>query len=179
MRLFQIRLLSLTLISRAYGQEPTWTSKKINDILTVDLPSNYQYEEQDIIKGYIGNIEDEYFSVSYYDTIMKVSNAEDFKISLTGFAQSMTKRVPQGQYQIVLSDTSIGKTKGIFIRFIANADAMYAKNMICYVTLANNHFYSFLSTDPKDSKKEVLKTHFYSMIKFDSEKIIETQYLLD
>lgn len=179
MRHIQILLLSLTLISCVYGQEPTWTRKSINDILTVDLPSNYKYEEQDIIQGYAGNIEDEYFGVSYYNTNTKVSNAEDFKIRLTGFAHGMTKRVQQGQYQIVQSDTSIGSTRGILIKFIANAGATYAKNMICYVTIANDHFYSFLSTDPTVTKKEALKTHFYSMIMFDSDKIKETQYLLD
>jgi len=179
MKNMQLLIMMLALFNSVYGQHAGWSTKKINEILTVDIPTNNKFEEQDIIKGYTGNIDEEYFAVSYYDTAMNVNDAQSFKISLTGFAHGMSKRVSQGEYQVTLSDTSLGNTKGIIIKFIANANATYQQNMVCYVTMANDHFYSFSSTMPTDIKKEALRLRFFNMIKFDAEKIKESKYSLD
>ena len=179
MRYIYLLLSSLILCTSADSQESAWTKKTVNDILTVDLPKEHKFEKQDIIKSFIGTIGEEYFSVSYYDTTMKVSNAEEFRISLTGFAHGLTRRVPQNEYQISLNDTAIGNTKGIFIRFTANSNADYLKDMVCYATMANNHFYSFTSTVPADPKVVNLKTHFFKKIHFEAEKIKETRYQLN
>lgn len=174
----QLLFIILAFPNKTYCQDTTWSNKNINEILKVDLPHGYRYEEQDIIKSYAGNIRGEYFALSYYDTAMNVNDAEKFKISLTGFAHGMSKRVPKEQYEITLTDTSIGNTKGIVIRYLASENAAYAKNLICYVTMANDHFYSFLSTIPTDIKNEKLMKHFFSRINFDTDKIKECKYLV-
>ena len=176
MKKILLLVLSLILVSRAFCQDTAWSAKKINEFLKVDLPANYTYEEQGIVKSYIGNIEQAYFGVSYYDTAMRVKDAESFKISLTGFAHGISKRVQQDEYNITLKDTSVGNTKGLLIRFEPNAKAAYPQRIVYYVTLANDHFYSFLYSMTADVKTDILQRRFLSMIKFDADKIKESTY---
>jgi hypothetical protein len=176
MRHIQLLILSLSLFITANSQDSTWTKRVVNDILILDLPTNHEFEEQDLFKRYTGSIGEAYFNISYHDSSMKVSSEEHFRISLTGLAHGITTQVPQNEYQIYLGDTAIGNTRGIFIKFAANANATYPNDIVSYVTIANSHFYAFTVSIPASSKDVTLKSHFFNMIRFDASKVRETSY---
>lgn len=129
-----------------------------------------------MLKGYTGNLGEEYFGITYYDTAMKVNDAENFKISLTGFANGMRNRVPKEAYEITMKDTSIGNTIGILIYYLPRGNAPYPYIIVCYATLANDHFYSFLATFPITAKNRRWANRFFNSIHFDAEKIKESKY---
>jgi len=172
MRIIKLGLLFIILSTKVFGQDSVWKTKVINQVLTLQLPTKFQYRKSSFIQAFGGKVNANYYALQYYDTtILAIDNEENFQISLTGFISGRLEDPTLKRYDVLVVDTAFGGTKGLFATFTTNDTSEIHKQIYYFVTLANSQYYWFYvyssilnQTNPEidfffNSKYYGLKTH--------------------
>jgi hypothetical protein len=149
-----------------------------NDVLTFDIPSEFDQNESGYVREIGGYIDSSYFGFQFYDTTFQsVKNENEFQISLIGFISGRTEDPALKNYDVTVVDTLLNGKQGLMAFYISANSLEAYKKVSYFVTLANNHFYWFYvySTRLGTSEDEV---HFFRSIKFEKEKLVEKSFKL-
>ena len=170
-------LLSFTFLACiAFSQDSLWTKKQVSEILSFNIPSNFSTSQILFVQEYNGEEGDYVYVVRHYDTTMKVESEERFKVSLIGFVDGMLQDSSLAGYKIIINDTSIGSTKGLFVKLNSRGNQSTFKHIYFYVTIANGHFYVFNALSQATVEKSSQINLFFQSILFDPKKINESSY---
>ncbi len=179
MKTTRLVLLFSIIFLKSFGQDSLWKKSVFNDILTLNLPSDFRYTNSSAVKVYGGELNKDFFGFQYYDTIfLPIENENQFQLSLTGFISGRVSDPALKRYNVLVVDTSIGETKGLMAKFTTSDISETYKQIYYYVTLANNHYYWFYVYSPSLNEFDEIINFFFKSILFDSKKLKEKSFKL-
>jgi len=160
--------------SELFGQTSHWKETRVNEILVVSLPSNYEHSRSSYVDAYNGDINSNYFGLQFYDTVFnKISSERQFQIALTGFITGRLADTTLKDYSIIVRDSSFGKTKGVMVKLKATKPTESYKWIYYYITIANSKFYWFYVYCQSEKDDDLDTRTFFTSIEFDKEKVNE------
>lgn len=179
MKILHLFFLLITTSFKSSGQDSHWEMKSVNGILNFSLPLNSQYTKSQFIKNYTGQLNSDYYTLQYYDTVyLPIENERQFEISLQGFVSGRSSGPALKGYSALIVDTLIGNTNGLFAIYKTKDTAKYYKEQRYYVTIVNNHYYCFFLYSPYVFNENTRADFFFRSIRFEADKIKERNYRL-
>ena len=142
------------------------------------MPHKTNFSKNGNIYTWFGEKNKSIYQADYIDSIVLIPNSNAFKLSLEGFVSGLVVRQPFPKYDIIVNDTLIGKTTGVFVKFGAGDRGLKYKTVFYYITMADHkyHWFSiFNEGDPNEADNE----YFWNSIRFNSDGIRERDFTLD
>jgi len=177
----KIRLLIISLlVFNLSGNTQTlpWETNSFVNVVSFKLPSP-SHDESTFNKVFNGIQDSVFFGAQHLDTtFMTIDNESNFGITLEGVVSGRSSDPSFKGYSVTVVDTIIGNTSGLYARYITKDSAQFYKELIYYVTIANNHFYWFFTYSPFPNTRAKQINYFFDSIQFNSQNIAERNYKL-
>lgn len=176
----KIRFLIILILTStiAFSQDTNWIKKQINEILTLNLPSKFQYSQESFVKHYYGYVNSNLYAFQFYDSVVnEIKTERQFQISLAGFMEGKIHDPVLKNYYPSYFDTTIGGTRGAMVKYKAVSPLEKYPQIFLYGTIANSRFYFFYiySKSFKENNEEVNK--YFNSIMFQSKLIKENAFV--
>jgi hypothetical protein len=179
MKLYSLILALIFGPCRLFGQDSSWKTTPFNAILTLDLPITSQYVKSSFIEGYAGELNKKFYGFNHYDTVfLPIETEKQFEVSLVGFVSGRISDSALKSYDVIVVDTSIGRSTGLFATLTTKETSAYYKQIYFYVTLANNQYYWFYTYSPFLHQADNETDFFFKSIVFSWEKLKERSFKL-
>jgi hypothetical protein len=163
---------------RSNAQSIAWETNSFGNVVSFKLPSP-SHDTSTFNKVFEGKLDSIFFSTRHFDTtFLEINNETNFRITLEGVISGRSSNPSFKGYSVIVVDTIIGNTSGLYAKYITSDSTQFFKEENCYVTIANNHFYWFFtySQSPNNRKKDI--DYFFASIQFNTQNIKERNYKL-